>query len=231
MAQTALLPVGVDGTATAGVLFDFGNTLFAHAPLPTTIVDAAAELGVALPVDAAVALATEIDAAAMHPDEAVHRRDLDTVVWARRWSVHYGLADRVARGLGAAIYRSMHDPARWHPYRHTADVLAHLRRSGVSTALVSNTGWDVRAVLTHHGVRVDAVVLSCEVGVVKPAPEIFLAACDRLGVAPAATLMVGDDARADSGAVLAGLRTLLLPALPPGADNGLRAVLDIAGRR
>ena len=41
--------------------------------------------------------------------------------------------------------------------------------------------------------------------------------------------MVGDDARADGGAVRAGIRTLLLPPPPPRADNGLGAVLDLVG--
>jgi hypothetical protein len=40
---------------------------------------------------------------------------------------------------------------------------------------------------------------------------------------------VGDEPRADSGAVLAGIRTLLLPALPPHTDNGVASVIDLAG--
>jgi len=42
-------------------------------------------------------------------------------------------------------------------------------------------------------------------------------------------LMVGDDPRADSGAVLAGIRTLLLPAQLVHTDNGIAAVLDMIG--
>ena len=41
--------------------------------------------------------------------------------------------------------------------------------------------------------------------------------------------MVGDDPRADSGAALSGIRTLLLPAQPPHTDNGIATVLDIVG--
>ena len=44
-------------------------------------------------------------------------------------------------------------------------------------------------------------------------------------------VMVGDDPRADSGAVLAGVRTLLLPVLPPRTDNGIGSVIDFAGLR
>ena len=59
-----------------GVLFDFGNTLFGHAPLADTIA------GLGVPPPDAADLAARIDAAAAHPDEAIHRRDLDAAVWA-----------------------------------------------------------------------------------------------------------------------------------------------------
>ena len=45
------------------------------------------------------------------------------------------------------------------------------------------------------------------VGVAKPAPEIFHAACERLGLPPADVLHVGDDLRTDvAGALDAGLQ-------------------------
>ena len=51
-------------------------------------------------------------------------------------------------------------------------------------------------------------ISSRECGVAKPAPEIFHAACDRLGLAPHAVLHVGDDPDLDvAGARAAGLRT------------------------
>jgi putative hydrolase of the HAD superfamily len=55
----------------------------------------------------------------------------------------------------------------------------------------------------------DAVVISGEVGVAKPDPAIFALACNRLGVAPAEALHVGDlldtDARAAQAAGLTGV--------------------------
>ncbi len=54
-------------------------------------------------------------------------------------------------------------------------------------------------------------------------------ACESLGLAADEVLMVGDDPRADSGAVVAGIRTLLLPAFPTHADNGIDAVVDLVG--
>ena len=78
---------------------------------------------------------------------------------------------------------------------------------------------------------VTSFTLSCEVGVVKPDREIFSLACESLGLALQDVVMVGDDPHADSGAVLAGIRTLLLPPLPVHADNGIAAVIDLVGIR
>lgn len=51
-------------------------------------------------------------------------------------------------------------------------------------------------------------ISSREFGMGKPAPEIFLAACDRLGVAPGDVLHVGDDPHLDvAGAQAAGMRS------------------------
>ncbi|HEY0180634.1 MAG TPA: HAD family hydrolase [Dokdonella sp.] len=78
-----------------------------------------------------------------------------------------------------------------------------------------------------------------EIGVAKPAPEIFHAACARLGVAPEHVLHVGDDPRLDvAGARAAGLRTAWLnrdartwsaqaEALLPAGSRGFQPDLEI----
>lgn len=212
-----------------GVLFDFGSTLFAHAPLAETIESVCAELGEPRTADWAAALAARVETAAHTDDELRYPRDFDAAVWRERWHVLYALADDDVPGLGAAIYESMHDPQQWRPYATAAATLARIHRAGVRTAIVSNTGWDVRTVFAaqHLDHLVDAFVLSYEVGAVKPAAMIFRIACDAIGMPPGDCLMVGDDARADSGGVAVGLRVLLVPALAPGSDNGVEAAARI----
>jgi FMN phosphatase YigB (HAD superfamily) len=61
---------------------------------------------------------------------------------------------------------------------------------------------------------ISAFVLSCDLGVAKPAPEPFLTACERLEVSPERTLMVGNNRLADSGSICVGCHCLILP---PGA--------------
>lgn len=212
-----------------GVLFDFGSTLFAHAPLAETIESACVELGELRTADWAAALAARVETEAHTDEELRYPRDFDAEVWRERWHVLYALADDEVPGLGAAIYESMHDPRQWLPYATATLTLARIHAAGVPIAIVSNTGWDVRTVFAAHHIDhlVDAFVLSYEVGSVKPAAMIFRNACDAIGMPPGDCLMVGDDARADSGAIAVGLRVLLVPALAPGCDNGVEAAARI----
>lgn len=215
------------------VLFDFGRTLFQHDPEPDLLVREAARLGMDLSPEVAAHLWAEIDAAAMDPEEVGRGRDLDAAVWAERWTVLYGLADRVTPGLGAALDRAMLDPATWIPYADAVPTLEALRAGGVRIGIVSNTGWDIRTPLQARGIDhlVDVWVLSCEAGVAKPDPAIFELACRRLGTEPVRTLMVGDNPLADGGATRAGLPVLIVAAgAPVGGANGLDVVARLAGR-
>lgn len=76
------------------------------------------------------------------------------------------------------------------------EALDRLRARGLRTAVVSNAPFPPE--FMHRQVRlggiaerVDAVVFSSEVGRRKPAPELYLAALDLLGVGPTEALFVG----------------------------------------
>jgi putative hydrolase of the HAD superfamily len=59
----------------------------------------------------------------------------------------------------------------------------------------------------------DAAVFSCDVGIRKPNPKIYLEACRRLGVKPEECFFVGDGgSRELSGASQLGMRAVLLAA-------------------
>jgi HAD superfamily hydrolase (TIGR01493 family) len=212
-----------------GVLFDFGNTLFAHAPLAQTAAQAARRHGVAVGTVWATQFAAAVERAAHAEEELRHPRDLDASVWFERWHLLYAVADDEVPGLGASVYDAMHEPSSWTPFADSIETLARLQQAGVPIVIVSNTGWDIRAVFAVYGLSslVDRFVLSYEVGAVKPSPAIFRAACDAVGLRPSEVLMVGDDARADGGATRAGLRTLLVPTMRAGADNGIAAAADL----
>ncbi|MFC0105650.1 HAD family hydrolase [Kibdelosporangium aridum] len=127
-----------------------------------------------------------------------------------------------------ALYARLVTPDCWFPYADVTRVLSRLAGAGVPVGVLSNTGWDLRDTFERYELRqhVTSFTLSCELGLEKPDPELFLAACASLGAAPERTLMVGDNPATDGGCVAAGLIGYLVPS---GADHGLGAVLRIAG--
>jgi HAD superfamily hydrolase (TIGR01493 family) len=211
------------------VLFDFGYTLFGHAPGPAVVQREAAALGVVLSAEEAATIWADIDAAANTPAELARGRDLDAAIWRSRWPVIYAARDAQVAGLGAALDRAFHDPRQWVPYADSASALAAAHAGGLRVGVASNTGWDIRAVFAAHAMidLVDAFTLSYECGAVKPQPEFFAAACAALEVTPSAAVIVGDDPTTDGRARDAGLAATYLvdPATPLGAPHGLDAAV------
>ena len=92
----------------------------------------------------------------------------------------------------------------------TVPFLEELRTNGVLTALVSNCADNTRAQLDYLGVirQVDAVVLSCEVGSMKPYPEMYATALDELGVAAVDAVFIDDQPTFCVGAEALGIRSI-----------------------
>ena len=102
--------------------------------------------------------------------------------------------------------------AREHvrPFDDTVRFLTELRSRGVLIALVSNCGDTTRPLLEDLGVipLADSVILSCEVGSVKPFPEIYVSALEDLGVAAADAGMIDDQPSFCAGAEAVGVRAI-----------------------
>jgi putative hydrolase of the HAD superfamily len=140
----------------------------------------------------------EIDIAAVMSgsfrDQGVELTDDDVRLFLQAaheaWSSHYVLADS------------------------THALLEALRARGLKLALVSNTAspqWLLQPMLERQGIaeRVDAIVLSSEVGKRKPHPAIFERALSELDVAASVALFVGDRLEADVlGASRIGMKTI-----------------------
>jgi HAD superfamily hydrolase (TIGR01549 family) len=96
----------------------------------------------------------------------------------------------------------------------THALLEALRSRGLKLAVVSNTAspqWLLEPVFERQGLadRVDAILLSSEVGKRKPHPAIFEAALAALGVGASEAIHVGDRLEADVvGAARVGIRTV-----------------------
>ena len=146
----------------------------------------------------------------------------------------YAPFEEIAPGLAELMYDEWKtSPLTMVPYPDTPAALKAFSGAGLPIGIVSNTGWSIQAgyAVTGLDAFVDTFVLSCDIGIAKPAPEPFLIACERLGVAPERTFMIGNNRVADSGAICVGCHCLILPPVPPGATRGLRAAADMAGVR
>jgi putative hydrolase of the HAD superfamily len=129
-------------------------------------------------------------------------------------------------------------PAASRPTPGAAALLARLRAlpDRPRLAIVTNGEGDIqRAKVRAAGLDllVDAVAVSSDVGVHKPAPDVFLAALNALDVAPADAGMVGDHPVNDVlGAVRLGiraawLRTPFYPDAPAEADVVIDDLRDL----
>jgi HAD superfamily hydrolase (TIGR01549 family) len=208
-----------------GVIFDVHSTLIDQG-------DAEAWLDAALAVDA-------------HPLTAAERADLIAFL-DRIWegariadpqsTRDLSFADHsrvfhelIAAGPGVdpSLSNALYDEllTTWTAYDDAVPTLQALRAAGVRTCLLSNAGVPIRDVLDRDGVTpwYDEIVLSYEVGFVKPDVRIFEAALSALGLPAAQVLMVGDNAHDDGGGAHLGMRTLILPRTR-GRVHGLSAV-------
>lgn len=130
-----------------------------------------------------------------------------------------GDATRAEAAMAALEARLAAMPALDAEMRALVDRLGATRRFKLGLVSNANRGFTER--LRARGVvgLFDDVVVSGDVGVAKPDPAIFRLAAERLGVAPAACLMIDDQAQHLRGAEATGMRTHLFE------PRGLAALL------
>ena len=140
--------------------------------------------------------------------------DHDEEVWVL-------FTERIIRGMGGDSERAYEaavemthaweNAANFELYEDSLPVLGLIREHGLKIGLVSNTGRDLEAFVSHHGLDVDAALGSGAYGKTKPHPAIFLAALDALDVGAEEAAMVGDSPEDDiAGAVALGMRAFLV---------------------
>lgn len=100
-------------------------------------------------------------------------------------------------------------------------VWSRLRRAGLKVSVCSNLAAPYADVLLGClPDEPDAVVLSFEVGLMKPQPEIYELVCERLGLEPRQILFVGDTVEADvEGPRRAGLFAMHIDEFEAGMGN------------
>ena len=118
-------------------------------------------------------------------------------------------------------------------------VLSWLGTHGIKRALCSNAPFPpemMRRQVNSNGISemVDAVVFSSELGRRKPAPELYIAALNAIGVEPQHSLFVGDRLREDyEGPRAIGMQAVLFTAHadepPPGGIPTIASLSELPG--
>lgn len=202
------------------MLLDVGNTLMApHPSVPHVVRDVLAEAGHHHDLAAIDALMPIVDAFyedRYRDDDSFWADDGATSeVWVGMYSLlcrRLGI-DQDAEAIAARVYDVFGTADHWRVYDDVVPFLERIRSRGIAVGIVSN--WDARlaGILAGAGLApyLDTVVSSAEVGLHKPDPRIFELALQRLDVAPAEALHVGDHHYADYvGATAVGCACILI---------------------
>jgi HAD superfamily hydrolase (TIGR01549 family) len=194
------------------VLFDVDFTLVK--PGPDLGPEGYQALGRRFGLDLDPARYADARLAAVETVERHPELDHDEEVWVL-------FTERIIRGMGGDSERAYEaavemthaweNAANFELYEDSLPVLGLIREHGLKIGLVSNTGRDLEAFVSHHGLDVDAALGSGAYGKTKPHPAIFLAALDALDVGAEEAAMVGDSPEDDiAGAVALGMRAFLV---------------------
>lgn len=143
------------------------------------------------------------------------RGDFESVADNFAWIVRQvGHEDPGPERLGGAAARYLRFTCdSLQPLPGVPELLGRLRSRGLRIGLVTNCAPDVPLAWDRSAFagRVDACAFSCEVGRVKPEPEIFQHALDALGAPAEQSWYVGDGSdRELSGAAACGMHAVLV---------------------
>jgi epoxide hydrolase-like predicted phosphatase len=122
-----------------------------------------------------------------------------------------GLVDRLFAGM--------------EPEEPMFEALRRARRAGVKTGMISNSWGRGRYDRSMFGELFDGVVISGEVGLHKPEPEIFELGAERVGLKPAACVFVDDLRENCEGAEAVGM----VAVLHRGADETIERLEQLLG--
>ncbi|MBQ9948508.1 MAG: HAD family phosphatase [Oscillospiraceae bacterium] len=120
------------------------------------------------------------------------------------------------------LYHSRYDNGRLPMKEGVRELLEFLKQNGIKIALASST----RRTVVHHQLEhaeilpyFDKVVCGDMVERSKPAPDIFLKACEELSVSPADAVAIEDSYNGIRSAHSAGMRPIMVPDLAPPTEE------------
>ncbi|MFL5870313.1 MAG: HAD family hydrolase [Solirubrobacterales bacterium] len=140
------------------------------------------------------------DAEALRLLRGLETGALSEAEFERRFAGLLGIAEH--DGLIARLFAGL------RPDERMIAAVRAARSAGLKTGLISNS-WGLGIYDRAPTDLFDAAVISGEVGVHKPQPEIYLLACRRLGVEPTAAVFVDDLRENCAGAEAVGMTAVL----------------------
>jgi epoxide hydrolase-like predicted phosphatase len=143
-------------------------------------------------------LAEESGAGLVH---ALERGELAADEFERRFAALIRRADGSAVAPAGLLRRAFAGMGTEYPM---VEAVRAAKAHGLSTALLSNS-WGLDYDRAGWAALFDVVVISGEVGLRKPEPEIYRLAAERLGAQPAECVFVDDLAHNVQGAAAAGM--------------------------
>lgn len=122
----------------------------------------------------------------------------------------------------SALYHERYDGGRLPMKPYIRELLELIKAKGLRIALASSTRYQV----VHDQLRdagilsyFDKLVCGDMVSRSKPAPDIFLKACEELSVAPSAAIAIEDSHNGIRSAYAAGMRPVMVPDLAPPTEE------------
>jgi putative hydrolase of the HAD superfamily len=152
---------------------------------------------------------------------ALERGELTEEGFGQRFGELLGLEEGRRAGMVDRMFSYV------HPDETMVDALRRARAQGVRTGLISNSMGVDRYDRSTFPELFDGVVISGDVGMHKPQPEIFLLGAKRAGLAPEECVFVDDLRQNCEGAEAVGMTAVL----HRGAESTLPRLEELLGVR
>ncbi|MBM3889461.1 MAG: HAD-IA family hydrolase [Verrucomicrobia bacterium] len=211
------------------VTFDAGGTLlYPHPSVGEIYAEAARRHGANVSAEAMETAFREAWRACHHPEVVGRAGNVSQREWWRDMVFQTLALAGVTMADREAYFRELYEmfahATVWRLFPDARETMTAIKQRGLNIGLLSNWDHRLRPVLEELELMpmLDAVTISCEVGVEKPHPKIFHAAWTSLGVSdPAEVLHVGDSYRDDVlGATAVGMRAVLIERANPSHWSG-----------
>ena len=132
-----------------------------------------------------------------------------------------GIEDKLLKE-SSALFHERYDDGKIPLKEGVFEILDFLKEKGIKTGLASSTALKtVERELTEAGVidYFDMVIGGDSVTISKPNPEIYLLACEKMGVKPEDTYAIEDSFNGIRSAKAAGMRPLMVPDIIPANEE------------